>query len=116
VQQRPDGKHQAWWQQLEGKYWNYFVPDKIMQPYCVEDIYDRYAELVENLKKKTLPAKDFSNNWDKDYVEQMWSWGKLGKTKYEAWQKNPEKYPCGNWQCSYCDWKKQCELDEITFS
>ena len=107
------GKHRVWWQQVEGKYWNYFTPEKVLQPYYIEDIYDRFQELIVALKKKELPPKDFSSKWDDDTVEWMWSKGYLGKTKYTAWQKNPTKNPCGDWQCGYCQHKTQCDLDSI---
>jgi len=112
--ERPDGKHQAWWQQIDGKYWNYFVPDKVFQPYTIEDIYDRYTLLLQKLKNKELPGKDFSGKWDDETVEWMWTHGRLGKTKYQAWTKNSSKNPVGDWQCSYCDYKAQCMQDELT--
>jgi len=112
--ENPDGTHQVWWQQVEGKYWNYFSPDKVYQPYTIEDIYDRFERLLKMLKAKQLPPKDFSDKWDDETVEWMWDHGKLGKTKYTAWQKNPTKNPIGDWQCSYCDYKSQCMQDELT--
>ena len=112
--ENPDGTHQVWWQQIEGKYWNYYIVDKIYQPYTIEDIYTRFETLLKKLKNKELPPKDFSNKWDDDTVEWMWDHGKLGKTKYTAWQKNPTKNPVGDWQCSYCEYKGQCIQDELT--
>jgi len=109
-----DGTHQVWWQQVAGKYWNYYSPMKVVQLYTIEDIYKRYEELIQLLKNKTLPPKDFSDKWDDDTVEWMWDHGYLGKTKYTAWQKNPSKNPCGDWQCGYCDYKAQCVQDELT--
>jgi len=110
----PDGTHQVWWQQIQGKYWNYYSPDKVHQPYTIEDVYKRYETLLRKIKAKELPPKDFSDNWNSETVEHMWKHGKLGKTKYQAWQKNPSKNPVGDWQCSYCDYKNQCVQDEIT--
>jgi hypothetical protein len=110
----PNGKHQVWWQQIDGKYWNYFVPEKVYQPYTIEDIYTRYDIALKALKEKKLPAKDYSNKWDEKTVEWMWEHGKLGKTKYTAWQKSPLKNPVGDWQCSYCEWKAQCVQDDLT--
>ena len=115
AEQTPDsqGKHQVWWQQIESKGWNFYSPNKAYQPYCIEDIYERYDQLINKLKNKELPPKDFSNNWDTDTVEWMWKNKKLGKTKYQAWQKNPGKYPCGDWHCDYCSYKNQCVQDEL---
>jgi hypothetical protein len=111
---RPDGTHQLWWQQVDGKYWNYYIPDKIYQPYTIEDVYDRFSTLLKKLQTKELPPKDFSDKWDEDTVEWMWDHGKLGKTKYEKWQKKPSSNPIGDWQCQYCDFSAQCAQDELT--
>lgn len=111
-----NGQHQVWWEQIPGKYWNYFEAGKVMQPYTIEDIHARYKELIDRLARKDIPPKDFCETYTPEMVEWMWDHGKLGKTKYEAFVKNPTKNPCGDWECSYCDFSEQCKLDELSGS
>jgi len=109
-----DGTHQCWHEQIPCKYWGCFREGKVMHPYTIEDIYNRYDVLLKHIKNKQLPPKDFSSNWTEDKVEWMRCHNMLGKTKYEAWKKNPTKNKVGDWQCSYCEYKSQCDQDEIT--
>lgn len=110
----PDGRHVCWHEQIPGKYWGCYKPGKVFQPYTIEDIYSRYDVLLNYIKNKTMPAKDFSSTWSKEKIEWMRENGMLGKTKYEAWKKNPVKNKVGDWNCSYCKYKTQCDQDEIT--
>jgi hypothetical protein len=100
-----------YWRQIEGPYWSNFSQDKVMAPFLMEDIYDRYRELITYLKNKKLPPKDYKEVWTAEEIEENWMLGNLGKVKYEKWQKN--KTPIGDWQCSYCDWANQCKNDSI---
>ena len=108
--------HECWWEQLNenNKYWNFFKPGKVYQPYTIDDIIYRYKNLIKCLKGKILPPKDFHSTWDEDRVEFMYGHGKIGKTNYEKWKKSPAKNPLGDWQCNYCEYKAQCEQDELT--
>lgn len=110
----PDGKHRMWWQQIESKNWNYFIPNKVYQLYTVEDVYSRFNELISALNKKELPQKDYLPVWDDETIEWMWTHGKLGKTKYTAWEKKPKANPITDWHCDYCNYSNQCKQDELT--
>lgn len=104
----------CYWEQIPGKYWNVYQEGKVIQPYTVFDIHNRYKEVIEYINKKSLPPKDFSSEYDADTIERMWANSEISKTDYEKWQKNPAKNPISSWQCSYCAWKKQCEQDSLT--
>jgi len=106
------GEHQVWWEQIPGKYWNFFQAGKVLQPYTIEGIYARYDTLLGKLKNKKIPPKDFSDNWSAEKIEWMWDHKMVGKTKYEAWKKKPDKNKLGDWNCSYCDYRSQCKKDE----
>jgi hypothetical protein len=111
-----DGSHPVWWEQIPGKYWNYYQPGKVVQPYTIEDIHKRYTELIVHIRSKTLPPKDFERAWSDDRVEWAYSKGMVGKTKYDEWRKNPTKNPICSYHCSYCDFSDQCMQDELTSS
>jgi hypothetical protein len=109
----PSGEHQAWWQQIPGDYWNFFKSEKVLQPYNVEDVYRRYQKLLDVLKKKQLPAREFSDNCDADTVQWLYDNSLLGKTAYDKFKKKPESNPVCQWQCSYCGFKDRCKTDEL---
>lgn len=75
----------------------------------IEGIYYRYAELMDHLKKGQIPKPDFKITFNAQEVEQKRSQDIIAKTRYEAWQRNAEKYPIGDWQCSYCDFRDLCQ-------
>jgi len=116
TEEQADGTHTCWWEQLDegNEHWNHFLPDRMYQPYSIEDVINRSKLLLHNLKHKILPPKDFSSKWNEEKVEFMFAHGLLGKTKYKDWQKSPTKNPVGNWNCDWCDYKAQCEQDELT--
>jgi len=100
----PDGTHQCYWEQIPGKYWNAFKEGKVLQPYTLEDIHDRYKVLLGLLRKKEIPPKDFEKEWNADTVEFMHDQGEISKTNYDKWVKNPASNKLGDWHCSYCDY------------
>jgi len=109
----PEGKHQVWWQQIPGEYWNAFSEEKVLQNYTMEDVHDRYRKLLELLRTRTLPDKDYKIVWDAEEIEFRRSLGEIANTKYTKWKKNPSlaSNQMGAWQCSYCDYQKQCQSD-----
>ena len=109
----PSGEHQAWWQQIPGDYWNTFKPEKVLQPFNVEDVYRRYEKLLKALKTKKLPDREFSDNCDPDTVEWLRRNDLIGKTVYEKYKKKPETNPIAQWQCNYCQFRSQCKQDEV---
>jgi hypothetical protein len=112
-QKRNDGKHQCYWQQIPGPYWNAFQEGPSLQPFTIEDMHGRYKELIKILRKKTLPKKEYMVEYDAATVERLYSEGKIAKGKYERWVKNPnaKSNKLGDWHCAYCDWKDQCATD-----
>jgi len=112
---QPDGKHKVWWQQVPGDYWTAYSDEKVYQPYTIEDIHDRYRELLKMLREKKLPERDYNIIWDTEEIELRRSLGEIANTKYEKWQKNPalKSNQMGDWHCSYCDYQDQCEKDSI---
>jgi len=109
-----DGTHQCYWEQVPGKYWNAFQEGQVFQPYTLEDIHDRYKTLLELLRARKLPEKDYKIEWGSDMVEYQYSQGNVSKTNYDKWVKNPKTNKLGDWQCSWCDYKDQCIQDSLT--
>lgn len=109
--ERPDGTHQVWWQQVPGKYWKAFSEEKVYQPYTIEDIHKRYRDLLTALREKKVPPKDYTDAWSEDEVEYRWEHAMISKTNYDKWKRNPVTNKIGDWHCSYCDYNQQCEED-----
>ena len=76
--------------------------------FTLEEIYDRYAELQALLERKELPAAEFEMKWDAPKVKKFFDLKEVSKTAYEAFQKNPDKNPVGDWQCRYCSYTHVC--------
>lgn len=104
-----DGKHKCWYQQIPGKHWITFEPEKVYMPYAIEDVQDRYKALLKALRDKTMPGMDFRNIYDEEYVEWAYKNKEISKSKYEAFGKGDNS---GSWQCSYCGYKDRCAKDE----
>jgi len=113
-QENDDGTHQCCWEQIAGPYWNAYKEGIVRQPYTIEDVHARYKKLVELLRAKTLPPKDFDKVWDAPTIEYLHSQGTISKTEYDKWVTNPSKNKIGSWQCSYCDFQDQCTQDDLT--
>lgn len=111
-----DGTHPVWWEQVPGKYWNYYREGKVVQPFTIEDIHARYTELIHHVRAKTLPPKDFERAWSDERIEWAHDNGMIGKTKYEEWKRNPGKNPISSWHCGWCEYSDQCMQDEMTAS
>lgn len=78
----------------------------------LEGIYDRYTDLMNHLKAAEMPAPDYRHVFSTEEVRQKHEAGLIAKTKMANWERNSEKYPIGDWQCSYCDYKDQCKADQ----
>lgn len=76
--------------------------------FTLEDIYNRYDQLAQYILDEEVPAPDFELVWDPEKVEQRKALKEVSKTAYEKWQKNPGKYPIGDWQCRWCNYSHQC--------
>jgi hypothetical protein len=106
-------KNRCYWEQIPGKYWSYYSPGKVIQPFCIEDIHERYRELGSFIKTKQLPPRSYPTYWPDDKIEWLYAHHKVNKTDYEAWKKNSVKHKIKSWQCSYCAYKEQCEADSV---
>lgn len=75
----------------------------------IEGIYERYESLLDHLQKDEMPVADFQHIYSKEEMDAMWAAGTIGKTKYEKFNTNAEKYPCGYFMCqSYCSYRTMC--------
>lgn len=95
------------WKDDQGVEWP-MVNGTVDYRFPVSAIYDRLRTLDGYIQRRELPPNDYEMVWSPAKVEKMYSIGDLGKTKYEKWKKNPTKYPCGNWNCSYCQYTNFC--------
>lgn len=109
----PNGVHQCYYRQIPGDYWNQFNEDKVYLPFGIEDIHDRYKDLIKYIREEKMPPRDFEAVYDTKTIELLKTKGIVKKTAYEKWQKNPKKYPIGAWQCGYCFYKSKCKADSI---
>lgn len=106
---RPDGTHQCWYEQLEGKSWGAFKEGKVYTPYTIEDIKKRYKTLLKKLRDKELPGMDFMHTFDREYIDWAYKNNEITKSKVDDFEKGKK---IGSWQCSYCSYKDKCLEDE----
>jgi hypothetical protein len=102
---------QPWWRQIPGPYWSYFEPEEVVTPFKLSDIHKRFKTLIQHIRERTLPPKDYNLVYSPEQVEIEWLRGNIGKTKYEAWKKKHEGNEITNWNCSYCQFKNRCHQD-----
>lgn len=76
--------------------------------FTLEDIYSRFKLLEHYIQTDILPPPDYEAEFSPEKVEKRKKLGEVSKTAYENWQKNPSKSPIGDWQCSYCSFRKFC--------
>ena len=107
----PEGKElRPYWKQIQGPYWNLYSEEIVPAKFLMGDIKRRWSNLINYIKTKKLPPRDYVKEYDDETVKWMWGQGMIGKTKYQAWQKGKEKL--GDWSCNgYCSYYKQCEQD-----
>jgi hypothetical protein len=110
VEDGPD-RHLCYWEQIPGKYWSFFSPGKVVQPFSIEDVHIRYRQLAGYIKTKTLPPRDYPTYWADEDIEWLFQHKRVNKTDYEAWVKKPTKNKIKSWCCSYCNYHTQCEQD-----
>jgi hypothetical protein len=78
----------------------------ISMPGCLA----RFKELEDNLKDSTLPRRDFQIKYSKDRLKVLRDSYRLSKKDREEFDKSGN-VDCGDWQCSYCDYKDYCWKD-----
>jgi Holliday junction resolvase-like predicted endonuclease len=74
----------------------------------MEAIYEGYEKLKHHLSEGIMPPPDFKHVFSAAEVETKRASGIIAKTRYENYHRNAEKYPIGDWQCNYCDFKDLC--------
>jgi hypothetical protein len=78
----------------------------VKRTFSIEQIYERYKELGEHIKNKTLPERDFNMFWSDERIEAEYTAGNISDTKYKTWKS--KKTPIGDWNCNYCKYKTEC--------
>jgi len=76
--------------------------------FTMDDIYDRFATLLDYVDQEEPPPRDFEIVWGPDKVESFKAAGEVSKSAYEKWKKNPALNPIGDWQCRYCSYANTC--------
>ena len=108
-----NGKNFCYWEQVPGPYWSHFEAGKKIQPYTIEDVHDRYRQLQKYAVNKDVPPMDFEAVWSSDKIEWAHKNGLVSDSKYNKYLKKKENI--GDWQCSWCQYKKQCEEDFMRY-
>ena len=80
--------------------------------FTIESILDGYDYLLGYLRANELPPPTYRIKMTPEEVETGWAAEEISKTKYEAYSRDPDKYPIGNWQCNYCSYLNQCKVDQ----
>lgn len=80
----------------------------------MEGVFARFDGLMTHLQDGCMPAGDFKHSFTSEEIEAKYSLGEIAKTKYEAWKRDPKKYPIGDWNCSYCNYSKTCLAQKNT--
>lgn len=76
----------------------------------MENLLARYTELINSLREsqEVPPRPDYEHVYSDEKVIRLYNAGEIAKTNYEKWESNKKKYPIGDWQCSYCNYKTLC--------
>lgn len=76
----------------------------------MENLLARYTELINSLREsqEIPPRPDYEHVYSDEKVIRLYNAGEIAKTNYEKWESNKKKYPIGDWQCSYCNYKTLC--------
>lgn len=104
---------QPFWRQIPGPYWGCFKEERVYVPYKIEDVENRYKQLLKYIRTKTLPPRDYQERYTDEKVEIEWLRGEIGKTNYEKWKKNKTANKLGHWRCSYCVFSNRCKNDSV---
>ena len=93
------------------------VPTTIL-PYTIEDILQRYREVLFALKNDTVPPRDFLREYSEEIVEKRYKQGMVSDSAYKKWKtshgsRGKGKEKLSDWQCSYCPFHQLCwEIDK----
>lgn len=84
----------------------------VEERFNIESILGGYEHLHEHVTTSTLPIPTYKIKMTDEEVLAANANDELSKTKFEAWQRNPERYPISDWQCSWCGYLNQCKVDQ----
>lgn len=102
----PEGDtHRVGYQQVPGPYWSTESNEEVLKPYTIKDIHERMDKLVECVKARNKPSREFKKTWDAEDVEWAHSAGLISDYKLKGFKKGK---PLGAWQCGYCAFANQC--------
>ena len=71
----------------------------------------RMNYVLDHFYKDIKPKRDYELYYSDAKIEELFKEGKLSKTKYNAFKKNPGKNRPGDFYCSYCRYKNTCWSD-----
>lgn len=88
----------------EGSDYRPYLDSRPVTEYTLNDIRRCLVQLDEYVKRDELPPPGFKLIYTPEEVEFFYRVGNIPKTRYMKWKKDPEKEPCGDWNCrrSYC--------------
>lgn len=84
------------------------INDEIMGDFPMASVYQRYSLLAQYLASKEIPPPDYMLHYPPNLIEEKRMKGDISDSAYKNYKRNPNKYPIGDWQCGYCDFKKVC--------
>ena len=84
----------------------------------MENLLARYTELINSLREsqEVPPRPDYEHVYSDEKVIRLYNAGEIAKTNYEKWESNKTKYPIGDWQCAYCNYKTLCKKQQETLA
>jgi len=91
-----------------GGVWYPVIDGQLQSLYSMDDVIERYQMLNEYVNNENLPPRDYDKIWTNARVEMEREHDNIGKTRYAKWQKDKKKYPIGDWNCQYCNYKEFC--------
>jgi CRISPR/Cas system-associated exonuclease Cas4 (RecB family) len=80
----------------------------ISKKFTIQDVLNRYKELQYYLDNEILPPRDFQLEYTDEKVEKLYKLKKISKSKYEKHFAPRKPQKAGDWECSYCDFKRFC--------
>jgi hypothetical protein len=82
------------------------INGEIERRFTVQDIYDRYEALNGYIQRSEVPPGEFKLYYDDDEIEYYYQKNKVSKTDYQKFKRTGVRP--GDWQCSYCPFKRYC--------
>lgn len=79
---------------------------RIDMNFSLANTYNRYKDLMNHLKKKRLPARDYRPTMTQKEMDEEFAAGRVTKNKMKAFEKGEIK--TADWRCRYCSHKDLC--------